>query len=93
MEDNGDGRLLYPNPAGSGPPVNSIRWELIRDGVEDYEMLYSLRERVKKCRGLKAARLRRVVAECERMTPGRKGYLDDPARFAALRERVLEALP
>lgn len=52
---NGDGRFLYPPlaasvPGKSGdqpviqPPVSSIRWEMIREGVEDYEMLYLLRQ-------------------------------------------------
>jgi len=38
----GDGVLLYPNPAGAGPPVNSLRWEAFRQGLEDYEYLYLL---------------------------------------------------
>ena len=33
---NGDGFLVYPGPAG---PINSIRWECIRDGIEDYDYL------------------------------------------------------
>ena len=38
----GDGVLLYPNPAGAGPPVNSLRWEAFCQGLEDYEYLYLL---------------------------------------------------
>jgi len=38
---NGDGSLVYPGAAG---PVASIRWELCRDGTEDYDMLLMLRE-------------------------------------------------
>lgn len=52
---NGDGRFIYPPlaaavPGKSGdspvvePPVSSIRWEMLREGIEDYEMLYLLRE-------------------------------------------------
>ena len=52
---NGDGRFIYPPlaaavPGKSGaepviaPPVSSIRWEMLREGVEDYEYLYMLRE-------------------------------------------------
>ena len=26
------------------PPVSSIRWEMLREGIEDYEYLYLLRE-------------------------------------------------
>ena len=36
-EQNGDGFLLYPPE--SGALVSSIRWELLREGVEDYEYL------------------------------------------------------
>jgi hypothetical protein len=36
-EQNGDGFLLYP-PV-NGELVSSIRWELLREGVEDYEYL------------------------------------------------------
>ncbi len=47
---NGDGRFLYPprrdpnrqNPASLDDPVNSIRWENLRDGMEDYEYLWLL---------------------------------------------------
>jgi hypothetical protein len=47
---NGDGRLLYPpNRALDSReylegPVPSIRWEIIREGIEDYEYFYKLRE-------------------------------------------------
>jgi len=39
---NGDGLLLYP---GENGPVNSIRWENIRDGIEDCDYLAILMER------------------------------------------------
>jgi hypothetical protein len=38
---NGDGSLIYPGEDG---PVDSIRWELCRDGTEDYDMLAMLRD-------------------------------------------------
>jgi hypothetical protein len=52
---NGDGRFIYPPLEAATPgrsegqpiiagPVSSIRWEMLREGVEDYEMLYLLRE-------------------------------------------------
>ncbi len=49
---NGDGRFIYPplaaadaNPAGPVPdgPVDSIRWEMLRDGIEDYEYFVILK--------------------------------------------------
>jgi len=38
---NGDGSLMCPGPEG---PLSTIRMENIRDGFEDYEYLYRLRE-------------------------------------------------
>ena len=40
---NGDGLLIYPGP--NGVPYTSQRLELIRDGIEDYEMLHLLETR------------------------------------------------
>ncbi len=54
---NGDGRFLYPpesaasaSPPGPvlGGPVETIRWEMLRDGIEDYEYLCILRDLVMK---------------------------------------------
>ncbi|MDR2756105.1 MAG: DUF4091 domain-containing protein, partial [Planctomycetaceae bacterium] len=56
---NGDGRFIYPPLSAAVPnlndgkpnfekPVTSIRWEMIREGVEDYEMLYLLRDLLKR---------------------------------------------
>ncbi len=42
---NGDGFLIYPGPNG---PVSSIRWEIIRDGIDDYDYLVLFRDRMKK---------------------------------------------
>ena len=36
--ENGDGFLLYP-PTADGQLVTSIRWELLREGAEDFEYL------------------------------------------------------
>lgn len=52
---NGDGRFIYPplaaaNADSTGPvldgPIDSIRWEHLRDGIEDYEYLCILRRLV-----------------------------------------------
>jgi hypothetical protein len=53
---NGDGRFLYPprrdpNSAKSpnhDDPVNSLRWEHLRDGMEDYEYLWLLEQAVQR---------------------------------------------
>ncbi len=44
---NGDGYLIYPGaPIGHAGPVSSIRLEQAREGVEDYEYLWILRDRI-----------------------------------------------
>ncbi len=42
----GDSYVIYPPqmPAESHEPVDSIRWEIVRKGMEDYEYLVLLRE-------------------------------------------------
>jgi hypothetical protein len=49
---NGDGRFLYPPrrataeglPPCLDAPINSLRWENLRDGMEDYEYFWLLRQ-------------------------------------------------
>jgi hypothetical protein len=49
---NGDGFLAYPGgPIGHDGPVSSIRLEQAREGVEDYEYLYLLRDLIGKAKG------------------------------------------
>lgn len=49
---NGDGMLLYPpcRTKSAGPliegPVESIRWEMLRDGIEDYEYMWTLEQEI-----------------------------------------------
>ncbi len=51
---NGDGRFFYPPNRHPGVdktkylegPIPSIRWELLRDGIEDYEYLWLLRSKI-----------------------------------------------
>ena len=51
---NGDGRFLYPpqrdpntdKSPNMDAPINSIRWEALRDGIEDYEYLWTLQQQV-----------------------------------------------
>ncbi len=59
---NGDGRFLYPpnrDPANDkrkhlSGPVDSIRWEMLREGIEDYEYFRLLRQALQDARSRKA---------------------------------------
>jgi len=45
---NGNGSLFYP---GDRKPLGSLRLEILRDGIEDYEYLYILKEKIKSAKG------------------------------------------
>jgi hypothetical protein len=47
MDFNGEGQLVYPGPDGTC--ISSMRLEIFRDGMDDYEYLYRLRELIEKC--------------------------------------------
>jgi hypothetical protein len=61
---NGDGRFLYPprrDPNTStepclDEPINSIRWENLRDGMEDYEYFWLLQKAVERAETKKVSR-------------------------------------
>lgn len=69
---NGDGRFLYPprrdpngkHPPAVEPPSSSIRWENLRDGVEDYEYFVLLKMQIERLRGKVSANL---IAEAEQL--------------------------
>ena len=56
---NGDGRFFYPprrDPGLKGPPILeppivSVRWENIRDGIEDYEYFVLLEKAIEAAKG------------------------------------------
>jgi hypothetical protein len=67
-QQNGNGSLYYPGPEG---PVSSIRLEVLRDGMEDYEYLHLLQQLVTRARSDAAAmsetKLQELVAQAERL--------------------------
>lgn len=42
----GMGQMFYPDPL-TGAPLPSLRWELMREGCDDYEYLWLLREKLR----------------------------------------------
>jgi len=57
---------VYPGEDG---PVGTIRWEILREGFEDYEYLWTLRAAAKNARerGRLSAEERKAVAEAEQL--------------------------
>ena len=100
---NGDGRFIYPPLAAAVPglndgkpvfdkPVSSIRWEMIREGIEDYEMFYKLRELLKSKAG-KLSEADRKVAETlsdvpESVTKTMTDFSIDPRPLLEHRRKV-----
>ena len=75
----GDSHIVYPGKFG---PLSSIRFEAMRDGIEDYEMLKLLEKRNPK--------LAREI--CDSMVRSFTDYTLDPARFRTARARLVSAL-
>jgi hypothetical protein len=96
-EHRGDGWHVYPKRDGL---LNSVRWEQVRNGLQDYECLWLLQTRIAQ---IKATLSERVAALIE---PSRRGveiasqviesyhdYTKDPdVLYAARREAIEETL-
>jgi len=102
---NGDGRFIYPPEAAAdahppGPvldgPVDSIRWEMLRDGIEDYEYLVLLRRLVKeKGERLDATKRTEFTALLEvpaEITKDMTTFTKDPAPIERRRHAVARAI-
>ncbi len=102
---NGDGRFIYPPVAAADShpdrpilegPVDSIRWEMLRDGIEDYEYLTTLR-RLIETRGdrLTGNRKRGYIALLDvpgDITKDMTTFTTDPAPIENHRDRVARAI-
>ncbi len=101
---NGDGRFIYPpesaaTPASEpviAPPVSSIRWEMLREGIEDYEMLYLLRQLLSQHRDeLTAQQIEQYEALLkvpDEITQDMTTFTTDPRPIYARRAKVAEAI-
>ena len=97
---HGDGWFLYPTATRDGI-LDSIRWELFREGLTDYDVLLLLQERAAASRhdddaGDWLGRAERVLAEADAMVTGYRDFVPDPARLEAIirrAERLLDAAP
>jgi hypothetical protein len=102
---NGDGRFIYPpvEAADAHPgrpilegPVDSIRWEMLRDGIEDYEYLVMLKRLMEvKHSQLDAAQRGQYAALLEvpaEITRDMTTFTKDPAAIEKYRDRVAQAI-
>ncbi len=100
---NGDGHLLYPpTRAKSGMfvgkgPIDSLRWETIRDGIEDYDYFRILQDEMHSASAAKsktpayeaAQAALKMVQDC---VPSRTDYCKDPAKVEAIRVKIGQAI-
>jgi len=102
---NGDGRFIYPPEAAADArpprpilegPVDSIRWEMLRDGIEDYEYLAILKRLIKsKQARLTAQQSKQYTALLEvpeEITTDMTTFTKDPAPIEIRRDRIARAI-
>ncbi|MBN2130768.1 MAG: DUF4091 domain-containing protein [Sedimentisphaerales bacterium] len=102
---NGDGRFIYPPLAAADGrpdrpvlegPVDSIRWEMLRDGIEDYEYMVMLQRLLKsKAAGLSDAerkKYQRLLEVPADVTKDMTTFTKDPAPLETHRDRVARAV-
>jgi len=86
---NGDGFLVYP---GADGPVSSVRWEIIRDGIEDYDYLTILMDRLRRVRsaGGHEALVERAAKVCdlEELVPDLVSFARDPQILIKKRDEI-----
>lgn len=75
----GDSHIIYPGKRG---PISSIRFEALRDGVEDFELLKLLEK--------KDPKKARSIADSIVRSPA--DYVMDPAEFRKARGQLIQAL-
>ena len=98
---NGDGRFLYPPNRDPGHdrtkyltgPVNSIRWEILREGIEDYEYFMLLEKSIREARGrAEARRAAALLSFPDTLFKSGREYTKDPAALLEYRARIARAI-
>lgn len=95
-ETNGDGYLIYWNKDG---PINSIRWEIIRDGIEDYDYFRILREasnrllnKDKEKRYVDLINKAKKILDVSDLTPSLTNYTKEPQNLFDRREEIAKLI-
>ncbi len=102
---NGDGRFIYPPEAAADAhpekpvldgPVDSIRWEMLRDGIEDYEYLAILKRLIEQTKDkLSPSQQKRLASLLEvpdSITKSMTSFTKDPAPIEARRDEIARAI-
>ncbi len=76
---NGDGQLLYPGP--NRQPLSSIRLENFRDGCEDYEYFWLLRDTLTRLKQIDSAQHQALIAEVEHVLAVDDAVVKDLTHF------------
>ena len=90
---NGDGSLLYPDQ--SGAPIDSLRWECLRDGMEDYEVFCLLEAAVRELGDREpelTAKIQSLLAISPEVLVSYKQYNPDPKALLAARREMSDTL-
>ena len=88
---NGDGQLIYPGPDRT--PLSSIRLENLRDGIEDYEYFWLLRDAVAQLKKGDAAKHQALIAEAEKALAVDEAVVKDMTHFTDDAETLRRAAP
>jgi len=93
---NGDGSIICAGPDG---PLATIRLENIRDGIEDNEYFWLLREEIKRLRGNPSPQAAKALARAEKalaigddLVKSMSGFTKSPEALLAKRRQVAEAI-
>jgi|GEM_PF-2374143 len=94
------GILLYPHPE-DGSPLNSLRWELFREGIEDYKYIQLLEKNLKRLQAKKylTSEEKNLIKATEALFNKFSGivrdfrsYTTDPEKVISIREEMGEIL-
>lgn len=97
---NGDGRFIYPPEAASNgnpsqpvldAPVESIRLEMLRDGIEDYEYMVILKNRLAQTTN-PPAEFSRLLEVPKEITTSMTEFTKDPAPIEKHRDEAARAI-
>lgn len=88
----GEGMLFYPDPNKKGAGYPSIRIELTRDGFEDYDLLYMLREKYTNNKNQTLADQAKTLLTTTKIIPNPKTFLEKPYLYEKYHQELLELL-